>query len=141
VKWASLHRTKQPPLGDLREARSAAQYRRRERLHLIVGALFFLVWWGGSFFVEWVTWRLGASATASVDAACAWFIGFPLTVILLEQRHLGRHERQHKRAVRAWEASRPPLPEQFRNGGFNDWLKTEEAAEWLARRPAEWWER
>jgi hypothetical protein len=121
----SLHRTKQPPLVDAQAAQLDSQYRRRERITALQTALFFVVWWGGPVLVGWVTWRLGATPNASYYAMSGWFIAFPVVAMCWDRRHLRRQERQYKRAVRAWEASRPTSPAQFRNGGYHAWLKTE----------------
>jgi hypothetical protein len=131
----SLRRKKQPPFVDARDAQLDSQRRRREWLDLFDSAAFFVVWFGGSFLAEWAADRLGASPTASYYVAIGWFIGFPLLGLWWDGRPLRRQERRYKRAVRAWRASRPTLPEQFRNGGFNDWRKTEECTAWLAKKP------
>jgi hypothetical protein len=93
---------------------------------ILVGLLLMVVWWGGAFLAEWVTWRIGWSADASIYcAALGWFIGFPLVGILgWDRRHIRRQDREYKRAMRAWRASRPTSPD--------------DASEWVARQPQPW---
>jgi hypothetical protein len=101
----SFHRTKEPPFVDLRKARLDAQYRRRGRITALKTALLLVAWWGGSFLVEWVTWRLGWSADASVVAASGWFIAVPLTMVLWSESSPERPReklRAFARELRSW---------------------------------------
>lgn len=49
-----------------------------------------------------------------------------------------RHNRRCASAQRAWEADCPRPREAFAKGGYHEWLGTDEAAEWLLKKPLPW---
>jgi hypothetical protein len=66
-------------------------------------------------------------------------VGVVVAITLI--RH-GLQDRQHRkrreRAHRDWEADCPVPREAFAQGGYHDWLKTEQADGWLRKKPLPW---